>query len=484
MARVVTLAIAPLTSIFVMRALSVSDFGSFSLFMSFIAIFGGLNFGINHVYQRYVATYATDGSGIGRVLRLTGAMLALRLIGFGLVLLAALMLSSLGLVHLDQFGLPYVWLAMATCIAAIVEGILREGALSGHLDHKFYNMFDSVTVVAKAGLILAWRPLSVLALAEIWVGLEAVRALVVTCRFLYLTMTSTAPGSRPVERLEYRRYFDYGKYFVLASITTQVLAFDIDSYFLGYFWTTREVGLYSFATKVAFLLVGFAPANLLFNVFTPLATRDYDAAGSVSKIRRAVDVLFKLNIFGYSAIVLMALLNAEFFVVNLLGDKYLPALVFVPVLLAASFLPVIKSTFEPAARAMERSRVYLSTFAAAVVNVAGNVLLIPFLGIWGAVVSTTFAMLIQTAAFVLFARREIDFRFDWVFLARCGLNLAVVGVVVILLQPLARQSVGWLLAANLLVVGAFVVLGRLNRVFTAEEADYINGFLPVRLFIF
>jgi O-antigen/teichoic acid export membrane protein len=467
-----------------MRALSVSDFGAFSLFLSFIAIFGGLNFGINHIYQRYVAVYASDKSGVGRVFRLTAAMLVLRLLGFALVLTVAFVLAAIDVVHLDQIGLPYVWLAVATCIAGIVEGICREGMLSGYLDHKFYNVFDSAIIVAKAVLILAWRPLSVLTLAEIWVGLELVRALVVTSRFMYLSVARTQSGSASRERLEYRRYFDYGKYFVLASLTTQVLAFDIDSYFLGYFWTTREVGLYSFATKVAFLLVGLAPANLLFNVFTPLATRDYDAAGSTLKIRRAVDVLFKLNVFGYGAIVLLALLNAEYFVRTLLGVKYLPALAYVPVLLAASFLPVIKSTFEPAARAMERSRVYLSTFTAAVFNIAGNALLIPILGIWGAVISTTFAMLVQTAAFVVFAQREIDFRFDWIFLARSGVNLALVGALVFALQPLVKLSLAGLLAGNVVVIGVFLALARLNRVFTAEEADYINKFLPVKAFIF
>lgn len=467
-----------------MRALSVSDFGAFSLFLSFIAIFGGLNFGINHIYQRYVAVYTSGSSGVGRVLRLTAAMLVLRLVGFALMLVVAFVLVAMNVVHLDQIGLPYVWLAVATCIAGIVEGLFREGMLSGYLDHKFYNIFDSAIIVTKALLILAWRPLSVLTLAEIWVGLEVVRALVVASRFMYLSVTRAQPRSVSRERLEYRRYFDYGKYFVLASLTTQVLAFDIDSYFLGYFWTTREVGLYSFATKVAFLLVGLAPANLLFNVFTPLATRDYDAAGSTLRIRRAVDVLFKLNVFGYGAIVLLALLNAEFFVRTLLGAKYLPALVYVPVLLAASFLPVIKSTFEPAARAMERSRVYLSTFTAAVFNIAGNALLIPIFGIWGAVISTTFAMLVQTAAFVLFARREIDFRFDWVFLARSGVNLALVGVLVYALQPLVTLSLGGLLAGNVLVIGVFIALGRLNRAFTVEEAEYINRFLPVKAFIF
>ena len=75
-------------------------------------------------------------------------------------------------------------------------------------------------------------------------------------------------------------------------------------------------------------------------------------------------------------------------------------------------------------------------------------------------------------------------RFDWIFLARSGVNLALVGALVFALQPLVKLSLAGLLAGNVVVIGVFLALARLNRVFTAEEADYINKFLPVKAFIF
>lgn len=473
-----------LASVLIIRLLSVEDFGRFSLFLSFLSIFGGLSFGIHHVYQRYVASYAEKEEDIPRLVKLTFVTVAIRIgVFFGLLLILYIF-TLLKILELSQFNFPYIFLAIITAAAVIFKTIFREGLLSAFLDHKFFNFFDNIITILKVLFIFLFRPTNIIEFVYLWLFLEIVRVLGLFLRFAACVRRnqSSSPHGE-AKGLEYKRYFNYGKYFIFATVAAQILAFDIDNYFLSYFRSNEEVGLYSFATKIAFVLVGFAPANILFNFVTPVIIKDYEKHRDKNRIKDIMGTLFKLNIFVYTIIAIFLCVNLNFLIQAIFQTKYLSTIPYIFVLIGLSFLPVIKNTFEPVARGVEKSSVYLFTLITAVLNVIGNILLIPHIGITGALVSTGVAISLQSIIFVVFVHREIKFSFDRKFLMLMCVNILPIVVVGYLFQSYMR-SVFNVIVLNVFLFTLLLLLFRINRCFTSEELDFINSFLPMKMLVF
>jgi len=473
-----------LAGILIIKLLSVKDFGAFSLFLSFLSLFGGLSFGINHIYQRYVAVYADDKSDINRVAKLTIITFVARLGIFILILGFLAVIKHFGIIDTSRFSFPYFNLTTIICAIVICKFILKEGLLAAYIDHKFFNLFDSSISILKFLFIFIVMPRSIIIFMLIWLVLEVLRAIVFLLRFMYLLKLNKAKR-HPVQNkaLEYVRYFKYGRYFFLANIASLIIAFDIDNYFLSFYQNNEIVGLYSFATKIAFVIVGFAPANLLFNIITPIMVKNYEKSKDKTKILNIVTIIFKLNIFLYSVFAIIFCLNIYYIVHTVFADRYIVAIPYIYALIAISFLPVLKNTFEPVARSIEKSSVYIITLVAALVNIAGNFVLIPRLGMAGAIVSTGLAIMIQSITFVLFSVSEIKFKIDMKFVQKLFMNTGLIIAIGILLHKYIDTFTGFLFI-NITLIGITVIVFKINRCFSKKEANYINSFLPKNIFIF
>lgn len=483
-AKIVGNVFAFLASVLIIRLLSVKDFGTFSLFLSFLSLLGGLSLGVHHVYQRYIAVYAEKKSDMVRVVKFTTLMVGLRIVIFATIILFLYILQTLKIITVSSLDFPYIFLAVITTVAVICKITFHEGLLSGYLNHRFYNMFDNCVTIMKVVVIFTFRPTSVIGFIYIWLALEIVRVSGLLIRFIFLVYRDRVNFPQDAtKRLEFRRYLSYGKYFIFASIASHILAFDIDNYFLAYFKGNEAVGLYSFAIKIAYVLVGFAPVNILFNVITPMIIKEYEKHKERAKIRDAIAVLFKVNIFVYSIMVFFVSINVFFVIEVVFQSAYLAAVPYIYSLVIFSFMPVIKNTFEPVVRALEKSKIYFFTFIAALINILGNILLIPHFGITGAVISTGIAISLQSIAFIIFAVKEIKFCFDSRFFLKLFVNFIPIVAIGFFLQRWISSILSFIIVNTLLIVVVFVLF-RMNRCFSSEESNFVNSYLPRRLFIF
>ena len=485
LAKIVKNVIPFLIAILIIRLLSVREFGTFSLFLSFLSIFGGLSFGIHHIYQRYIAIYAENKRDMSRVIKFTFVTTAAR-IGIFLGIIAVLYIfKSLDIINLKQLNFPYVWLAVITCVAVIFKLVFQEGLLSGYLDHKYFNLIDISILLLKCLIIIILRPETVIGFIYIWLYLEILRIIFLFARFSYLIRQDQAGMENSGEKhLEYGNYYDYGKYFIFATIASQILAFDIDNYFLAYFIGNEAVGMYSFATKITFALAGFAPVNIMFNVTTPQIIKDYEQHRNKERLLGPIDTLFKLNILVYAIMVVFFLININFILNIVFKGKYASTVPYILAFIPISFLPVIKNTFEPVSRGIGKSKVYLFTLVSAMLNLVGNIILIPLLGIIGAIISTGLAISLQSVAFVVFAMKEINFAFDGKFLLKLLINIIPVVLLGYYLQSYILNSIVSAIILNIMILIITVMIFKYNKFFSDEESSFINSFLPLKFFVF
>ena len=168
-----------------------------------------------------------------------------------------------------------------------------------------------------------------------------------------------------------------------------------------------QLGLYSGAFKIIALMSVIQSGFTTF--WTPVTYEHYSKYPN--------DTMFFKKTTDYLAIIFFSLgigiLSTRNIIVLLLGEKYydsifiMPMLVFIPVMYLLSETTMIGITFKKKTKYF----FYISLIVA-LFNLAGNMLLVPFLGAKGAAISTGISYVLFFSLRTYFSNKLIDFGFD------------------------------------------------------------------------
>jgi O-antigen/teichoic acid export membrane protein len=167
---------------------------------------------------------------------------------------------------------------------------------------------------------------------------------------------------------------------LLVTAIMAMLMHEADRYFIRVFIDMDEVGVYSLAHKIAFAV------NTL--CLLPFASIWHVAIYDIDRMPNANDVyarVFSWFIGGMGILLLGAALTVHPILPLLTPDAYGDAIDLISVILLGFFLFGLQLQFEvPAMLAKKTKRLVPGSVIGVIVNVAGNFLLVPSFGSWGA----------------------------------------------------------------------------------------------------
>jgi len=187
----------------------------------------------------------------------------------------------------------------------------------------------------------------------------------------------------------------------------------VDSFSLGYFKSTREVGLYNAAVPIA-MLMNLAP-QLFIKLFFPIITREYgkNKKYTISELSKQVNKwIFFINLPLFA----MIFLFPERFISLFFGNEYISASTSLQILVVGSFLLSLSKISDRIIAMLGKSKILLTNILISIlINFTLNAVFIPMpnvfgiengLGINGAAIATTissfvlvFLSLIQTRTY-------------------------------------------------------------------------------------
>jgi O-antigen/teichoic acid export membrane protein len=255
------------------------------------------------------------------------------------------------------------------------------------------------------------------------------------------------------------------------------------TYFLGY----TQTGFYTAAYKF-FDLLGFFPAvvsHSLYPVFASLMARR-----AIPEIRLTLERYLRFLMAVAIPMAVGGMLLAKEIILVLAGPDYISAAPTLAILVWAPAILFIYIVVNSIVISQLTRFAVIITSANVLVNIIGNVILLPRFGIQGAAVMTILSELLQGVFYFYFVRKKITpFRF-WVFLWRPAIAAGAMGGVVVFIRPLLSAiaghyfaagttlGIGFLLAASV-IVGVIVyilVLGVL-RFFQDDDIGAIKQLL-------
>lgn len=471
----------PLTlagSIYLLRSLSVAEYGTLALLLAvslYLSVFSHL--GIPMAIVRYVAEYRSEGRHRAAWVLLGWAFL-FRYAALALALGATVLMIGPVSRLLNAPALDDHFRLFALFIVIDVSVQMCSAVLEALLLQPYLNAAQVVFAALKLALFVAF-------LGAGW-GLDgAIVALILSDLGLLLLYASGA--ARELSRSRGGRGLDgdlprlarYCGAWYFGKVSSLVFDDSTDLYLVSFFLGPGAAGLYAFACTAANQSVRFlSPSAHLWSALTPasVSSARHDGAVLTSLFRLAT----KAILFFSAPVVVGAFLLGDKGIGYVFGVQYAPA----ALLFALWTVTICLSELEQPVRMLMVVRekvgaLFVNRFLI-VYNLAAAVLLIPPLGLLGAIAATGTTTLFALGITYAAARRHHPLAFPWRDCPPIAANAALTAVALLALRPYVTGLVS-LLAVGTLGVALYFALARLWSPFRREEVEFLGRGVSPRI---
>jgi O-antigen/teichoic acid export membrane protein len=307
-----------------------------------------------------------------------------------------------------------------------------------------------VIILTAKGVQLEWVIVSVVAIYSIFV-------------FIFFTMIVREIGW-PLPNLTSLRTYLAFSIPQIPNVTLLWLITSSDRYFITHFINLSEAGIYTSSNQLASLIRLFY-APVIFALY-PLASKLWDE-NRFPEVRNYLQYATRLLMtLGIPAVAGITLLSQPLLKI-LTTSEYLVGreLVFF-IAIGAIFLGIYQINGHIILLAKKTKLLPLITAFAAIISIAANALLIPHIGIIGAALSNIMSFSVLAIIMTLFARKTVDFTFDFVFLAK------IIGATIPLAVFLYFIKINGIVGISIsIILGIVLYIGSLYIVRAFSEQD-------------
>lgn len=227
-----------------------------------------------------------------------------------------------------------------------------------------------------------------------------------------------------------KKYFIYSLPFISITLLLWVNN-SSDRYFIGYFKSIKDVGIYSASYSIAYFVLSMI-VNPLYLVFQPIVTRLWNNSNQKSAVQLLSD-LIRYAIFFMIPIAIGFFILSKTIIYKFTTADFTTGVVIIPFILLGYFFYLTTILVEIVIYLREVSnKLVFIYFISALCNIVLNIILIPLFGILGAAISTAFSFLIQFLLTYFIARKLMTLKVDKVFFLKT--IVAAVAMLVVIIQ--------------------------------------------------
>jgi O-antigen/teichoic acid export membrane protein len=319
--------------------------------------------------------------------------------------LALVMAGIAWLADTDE-SLEHTLWAGALLIPIVATARVRQAGLQGLgrvvLGQVPELLVQPLLLLALVGLIQllpVFQPLGVVAM-----GLQLIAASI-ACALGIIFLRRSLPASVTNSRPEFRtaQWINSAIPFVW-MLGMNVIVTNVDTFLLGVLDSASSAGFYRVASQLAMLVV--FPLTAINMAFAPVIASLY-ASGEIDSLRRRARLASRLALLAAAPIALGLLLVGKY-ALQLFGPDFAVAYPALVILTVGYFINAMTGTAGYVLIMTRHEGSAAMIFgAAASINVAGNLLLIPRFGLTGAAIATAVSIAVTSVGLVVMARRHL-----------------------------------------------------------------------------
>jgi len=477
-----------LTTVYIVRKLNVEEYGLYNFLLSIILLSGiATSFGLAPIIQRYLPEYRERKNNYFQKRILSLAVFIRFVAGFVFVLY--LLLTNNWII--DTFNLPGTFKLILPLISLIIlltleSQLLGDAALLALFENKYWSISKSVYSILKFFLFFLMLKLGygIIGIVWTWLIIEVLLFVLFLMR-AWKVVFSLPARKEEVQPLPLRRFLRFGLPLWFQNVFYLFRDKATDIFILSYFLTQKEVGLYSFAFGIPLTILSFSPGNILRPITTPALIQKYTRDSNKEDLSYFFQFMNRIIFFTMFPISLALIILSNEIIKYVFTSVYLEVLPLFILSLGFLMISQFNYAYTSILYTLEKSKIMFVASWTAIYNLVMDLLLIPKLGILGAILATGSAglMLLPYYYFVLKKEREIELKYPWKSFIKFGLNTVPFCFILFFLKRFINNIVSLILV---LIIGAiiYLIFSYLNKGFENKDRELINKAIGKKIWIF
>lgn len=465
--------------VLLVRLLSEAEYGIYSLFYALLPLLAAAaSLGLEHTLRRYQPEYLKSGENriADRLVRRIGAI---RLVTTAAVLMLIFAVWPKVAPFFEIADYRSVFVIFAGLALVHFQCSILTIALSSHLLQQHSLLMQALFSVSKAVLYAtAGYGFGIDLMTVFVIDLAAYLLLYAGLKYHYMLradrQSGTANALPPADR---KRLFKYGIFYNFNDAGTLPLRTRTDNFFIAAYLDPVAVGAYSFCTQLSLTIYRATPLKLLESVVRPL----FFSLNYKKNVGRVQTYFSLLVTFGFVVMVPIFLFVACWhyeLVEVLFAGKFLE---FAPLLTVVFFFAAANSVDIPVtlvAQLKEKAHIILASRIFSLYNVAALLVLIPKIGILGAMLASGSAHLMKHLFVWWFVRDLAKWKDAGQFITRTALAWAPFVALSFAVRELVPLQPALLLTLGIVLWSIAFALYMRYFALTAEQRELMATLFP------
>jgi len=471
-----------LISVYIIRSLSVTDYGIYSTLlaiMGYVALFS--SFGLANIFERFIPEFARKKE-IAMLKKLVDKSLLLRFfVCFVIVLLMLIFAKNVGLLFKLEKAFDYL-LVFALGIIFFLQTSLLSKALISIFRQKELLIAQLIYVFIR-GIVLFFLLHLGAGLRGLLLGESIAYGVLYFMYQYYYQRFLKKSIIKDRGKLPLKRLLRFGGFSYFNEAGQRILSVSTDYLIIAAILGPQAVGIYGFATRIMQLATRIMPHVAFANIIRPVFFSRYVQDDNPEQLKKMFKMLLKMIAFISFPVTFGIILLGDKLIIYVFDAKYLESL---DVLwIAASFFLVnsFRNPVELVLQSLEKVNIIFYSKVFAVYNLVLNLIVVKPYGIIGVALVTGSAVLFNWIFCYYFAKKYVPLSLDLKRLIVILMNCIIMVLPLLLLKTFVHNIISFVL---IICLGAAVYLTAsfFNKSFSQEERDVINRVLPKPIFVF
>lgn len=490
-ATVIQMVFTFLTSVYVIRYLSVENYGAYKLIFSLLTFSTYFtSFGLENTLGRFVPEYLSKGNyrNVNHLLLLT-ILIRISAIFLFIVILVSFKHSIFSFLNFPSFLMTWLGVICVLIFLERTKGLFGEQFLASYLELYFAKINVIVISIIRFFLFLFvvynnWG-LEGLILSLLAVDMISFVYFLVLAAKKY-NYNKVRYSSKSLINLDYKRISRFSLFSFLAVSTFVFREIMIDNFVISYYLDVSMVGLYSFAAVLVGIPRQLNPISILRGVFNPLLVKRYYEANEDKNVLIFFYRFFNKLFFFISLPMFIGLgILGEEIITLIYGTRYLQTLSIIYILLISYSIGFLSYTYTSIINVLEKNELFFYSGIFSVYNLVMDIILVAKFGIIGAAIATGSATVLSYFYFYYFVRKltKINFIFPFKSLLNSLFNLLPM-ILFLLIFKKYIINIELLITAIVFSLIIYLLISFFNKLFSNEEREMINCAIGKNIWVF
>ncbi|MFC1824171.1 oligosaccharide flippase family protein [Thermodesulfobacteriota bacterium] len=477
-----------LASLYIIRKLTVNDFGIYNFVIVLITTAQFLtSLGLEPAIIRYLPEFKEKKNHYV----LKRIVLIPMLLRFFAVFIFIFIMLSMNSWISSTFNLPPFFNKLLLPVSLIIllaleSQLLGDAALVSLFENRYWNYSKIIYSLLK--FILFYFSLSlgygIWGILWSWLFVELVlfsMFLIKAYEVIFLLPTKKEDEKQfPLTRL-----IRFSRYLVFQQGIWLFRDKAADIFLLSYFLGTYEVGLYSFAFGIPLMMMSFSPGSILRGILTPLFVRSYIRNRDTQQLSYFFELVNKIIFFTMVPFFTILIILADKVIEHVFNPAYLEVTGLFVISLLFVMVQQFAYSYSAIIYTLEKTKIHFVASLFAFYNLIMDLILIPMLGILGAILATGSAGVLVLIYYHWALEKEglIKLKYPWKSFGYFTINTLLTA----LLALLGKYFINSLFSLACILTFCFLfylIFSYINKGFDQRDRDTFNHAIGRSLWIF